>query len=134
MKRRLLALLLTLSVLVSVMALVAAPAGAYYGQTEGYVGFRYAGSSTQGCQMELFVMPWRRVQAYCQMQNGSTGAYASFTNWIDYWCDGVYNPYGCTYYVHINAQGAPWHPIGCWEMIKDNYSGQHALIMDCYPQ
>src|SRR5690349_3304927 len=131
MRIRLLAILFALSLVLSAFALTPQRAGAYYGQIEGYRSLPYAGSSTQGILMQLFVFPWRSVQAYGEFHNGSSGAYADFTNWIEYYCDGARNPYGCTYNILIRAQGAPWHPTGCFYMVKDDFFYQHALIMEC---
>lgn len=131
MARKLFVLVVSLAIVVPLFAALATPAGAYYNELEGYRSLPYAGSSNQGVFIQVFVMPWRRVQVYGEFQNGSSGAYANFTNWVEYWCDGVYHPYGCTYNIVIPARFAPWHPTGCLVFKKDDYGGQHGIIMEC---
>jgi hypothetical protein len=133
-KLRALRLLFAVLLVAGMIAVALTPqsAGAYYGEVEGYRSFNggYGGSSTQGCNMELFVLYGKRVQPYCWMHNGATDAWVGFTNWHEYPC---WNWEGCTYYVYIPTQGAPWHPHGCYHLKKDDYGGQHAIIMSCWP-
>jgi hypothetical protein len=115
------------------VALSPKPAGAYYGEVEGYASFAggYVGSSTQGCKMELFVLyGGMGVQPYCYFHSGHSGVYVGKTNFHEYRC---WNWDGCTFTIFIPAMGAPWHPVGCYHLKKTDNWQQHAIIMRCWP-
>jgi hypothetical protein len=100
------------------------PAGAYYGEVEGYWGFWSGSFGGQGCQFTITVFYGKRVQVYCQLQNGSSGVVANKSNYYEYSC---WNWEGCVYSGWIQGWSG-WHPLGFFTMKKDDYGGLHAII------
>lgn len=132
-RRLLLVIALALSLALTPLLAAPAPAGAYYGEVEGYVTFAggYGGSSLQGCTMELFVLPGGMgVQPYCYFHSGHSDVYMGKTNYREYRC---WRWDGCTFTITIPALGAPWHPVGCYHLKKTDNWQQHAIIMGCWP-
>jgi hypothetical protein len=106
------------------VALTPQPAAAYYGEVEGYIGFWNGSFGGQGCEGVITVLYGKRVQMFCQVQNGNSGVVANSTNWTEYSC---WQWDGCVYYYRINGWSG-WHPLGTWSMKKTDYGGLHALI------
>jgi hypothetical protein len=109
------------------VALTPKPVGAYYGEIEGYraINGSFGG---QGCQFTITVFYGKRVQAYCQLRNASSGVVANKTNYHEYSC-WLWN--GCVYSDWIRGWDNPygaWHPVGFMTMKKTDYGGLHAII------
>jgi hypothetical protein len=106
------------------VALTPKPVGAYYGEIEGYWGFYNGAFGGQGCQFTITVMYGKRVQVFCQVQNGSSGVVVNKSNYHEYSC-WLWN--GCVYSDWIRGWSG-WHPLGAMTMKKTDYGGLHALI------
>lgn len=122
-RRRAAAALLSLLVLAVGLFGSVAPAGAYYGEIEGYVTFSFS-ASARGCAMGFLVQYARTVQVYCDMQPDGQQFTIGKTNYYEYPC---WQWDGCYYEVYISGWNG-YHSVGVYTMKKDNYGGQHALI------
>lgn len=122
-RRRAAASVVALIILGAMLFGAAAPVGAYYGEMEGYVAIDFS-HVDRGCYYRITVMAGKRVQVYCNLKNGSSGATVSKSNYIEYDC---WSGSGCVYEGYISGWSG-WYPVGFWVMKKDDWGGQHAII------
>lgn len=123
MRRRLLALLIAFSLLLPVLAVMAAPAAAYPGETDGVVWFTLSGPG-RGCYGTLLVLYYRTVGVGCIMQSND-GSF-TYINWNRTFS--CYQPNGCYISFLIAGQGEGYRSEGVITQRLDDYSGTHAII------
>jgi hypothetical protein len=119
------AVVLAASLIVGFAVAAPEPAGAWYGQADGYVNFSWTAKG-RGCAMGFLVMPGMRVQVYCDVILDGTNWATGKTNWHEYSCE-WWQSGGCYYEVYIS--GYPnYRSVGVWTMRKTDYERQHAII------